>query len=268
MYHINVERFRILVCIAYVVLITTLIFVDILNPGMFMHLDHVYWAIDTVNAMVIVMVATCAFITLSNRAYEKKSAALEQSYSELQQAIVKMQEAQNKALTDSLTGLYNRAYFELHRNEEMITINQSLGMMMLDIDYFKKVNDSYGHLKGDECLQHIGHILLNFMDSNEGYCIRYGGEEFLICYKSISEQELAVKAEKLRLEVEQSNIGQHLGIERHITVSIGYAVADSNQSIRELIEEADNNLYAAKQEGRNCIYPNIVNEKYVENRCS
>ena len=125
---------------------------------------------------------------------------------------------------------------------------------MLDIDFFKKFNDTYGHQNGDECLKHIGFIIREFIGEN-AYAIRYGGEEFLLFYESITEMELANKAESLRERIENNPVRLIGGKRVNITASIGYANATKPVSLSELIGIADKNLYSAKENGRNRIFP-------------
>lgn len=170
----------------------------------------------------------------------------------------KIQELNDKlkddAYFDALTGIHNRRYLTERINTELNLGEFSSGVIMLDIDFFKKFNDTYGHQNGDECLKHVGWIFREFVTENS-FAVRYGGEEFLLFYESISEMELADKAEMLRERIEHNPVKLIGGKRINITASIGYANAVNPISLSELIGVADKNLYSAKENGRNRIYP-------------
>ena len=155
--------------------------------------------------------------------------------------------------TDELTGLISRRRFFAILGSEMFRARikgESLCMMMLDIDHFKNINDTYGHLAGDMILKQLGKILeentypLDFVG-------RYGGEEFIILMSETSCPDAVKAAEKLRKIIDDCH--WDIGEKRiSVTVSIGIASIDSSDS-NELIKRADNALYMAKKQGRNCI---------------
>ncbi|HSH36629.1 tetratricopeptide repeat-containing diguanylate cyclase, partial [Schnuerera sp.] len=154
---------------------------------------------------------------------------------------------------DKLTGTYTRKYFENEFNRILIENkkkNESFAVMMMDLDRFKNINDTYGHRKGDQVLQKIGTILSN-STRNTDTVARYGGEEFIIILKNIKEQESKNIGEKIRERIEKLNIS---GVDSPITVSIGISMFPKHSQFKEeLIEKADQALYCAKEKGRNRV---------------
>ena len=127
-----------------------------------------------------------------------------------------------------------------------------MAVMMIDVDHFKKVNDSYGHQVGDEVLKHVAKIIGSTIRADD-YFARYGGEEFCILLPSTSKDEAYILGERLRqIYVENSYIfeGQHL----RSTISIGIADSlDVGTEFKLLVQAADKALYEAKQAGRNLV---------------
>jgi len=156
-----------------------------------------------------------------------------------------------KAHTDSLTGLWNYGYFQYKLDEEIMKAkNQSykLSVMMIDIDDFKKFNDSFGHLAGDEVLRRIASILKENSRKID-IVARYGGEEFALILPYTNKEEARVIAERIRKRVEEIEF-----FSRNITISIGIAsLEDKHLSKEELVKKADIALYRAKFEGKNRI---------------
>lgn len=155
-------------------------------------------------------------------------------------------------IIDKLTGLLTRKYFDQQLDRLIEGHNKYQGnftLLMIDIDNFKVVNDTYGHLKGDEALGIIGNTLRSSVRSTD-LVARYGGEEFIIVLYDTSLAEGFVIAEKIRRNISEISIP---GIERDITVSIGLAqYPEHSQFKRELIRKADQALYNAKEiRGRN-----------------
>ncbi len=159
------------------------------------------------------------------------------------------------ATRDALTGLYNRRFIENNIVSMLAGIQRrgtTLGILMCDMDYFKQVNDEYGHEAGDRVLVHLATILQNSVRSAD-MIIRYGGEEFLILLIDC-EQDMSFKvAEKIRQEVETCQF-RYNDLVLHKTISIGISEypADSGQ-FWEAIKFADVALYAAKDQGRNKV---------------
>lgn len=164
--------------------------------------------------------------------------------------------ALEKAAThDFLTQLYNRNFFftQIHHiTSDAIRQKKSYGILMIDIDHFKHVNDTYGHHAGDTAIIHLAKMLKSTARTSD-YCIRWGGEEFLILIPHTTESELGKFAERLRSAVEKSEV---CVIDEEIcfpiTISIGGTVG-LNDLVNDLIGKADKLLYQAKNSGRNCV---------------
>jgi diguanylate cyclase (GGDEF)-like protein len=159
----------------------------------------------------------------------------------------------DKIYFDPLTNIYNRRYFE-EKTDEIIgqshrRAGDSVGVMMVDIDFFKQYNDEYGHVKGDECLTRISQILQSSLSRKTDFVARYGGEEFVVVLPQITEAGLENMAKRILANVAAAGI-EHKTKEGIVTVSVG-AVVDSGKSKGELLEAADKMLYKAKHSGRN-----------------
>ncbi len=165
------------------------------------------------------------------------------------------EEAQNMALTDSLTGLYNRrGLFEIGRLEfsRALRNNQPFAALMVDIDYFKRVNDLYGHAIGDQALQGLARHL-NSMTRDIDIVGRYGGEEFVILLSKTPLGAARDIAERLRSAVENSPLATDSGNLR-VTISLGVAaISSETPDLETLIARADQALYIAKHKGRNRV---------------
>jgi len=159
------------------------------------------------------------------------------------------------AFTDYLTGLRTRGYFEQQLDLEFKRAErrrQKFALLMIDIDHFKRLNDTHGHHVGDQILREIGSILVKDMREVDTVA-RYGGEEFVIILPETNETAALYVAERLRRAVERTKFftGATHSIQ-HLTISLGVAIYDSDARFkRDLIESSDAALYAAKNEGRN-----------------
>jgi diguanylate cyclase (GGDEF)-like protein len=159
---------------------------------------------------------------------------------------------------DYLTGLYNRRFFMERFLEEIawsVRYKEPLSIMMLDIDFFKKINDTYGHGCGDEILKQISNALLSVLRA-EDIVARYGGEEFIILLPNTNPEGALTAAEKLRVTVQDRNFLCESGdIRLSVTISIGVTIynGETELSPDRLIEQADGALYSAKEGGRNRV---------------
>lgn len=164
------------------------------------------------------------------------------------------------AYLDGLTGIFNRRFFEMRISEEIERARRfgtGMGVIMVDIDQFKRLNDEFGHLLGDEVLRQVSSLLHQQLRKIDVVC-RYGGEEFAILLSQTSPQHSLAIAEKLRRMVEA---WQFPGVARPVTISAGTANYPEHGTTRdELVKAADAGLYAAKQSGRNrvCLPPEPV----------
>jgi diguanylate cyclase (GGDEF)-like protein len=159
------------------------------------------------------------------------------------------------AITDSLSGLFTHGYFQDRLNKELIKAkyeNQPLGLMILDVDFFKKVNDTYGHPQGDALLRQLGGVIKSVTRPADIIC-RYGGDEFTIIMPGTNRIGTVVVAERIRKEVEEYEfvLGSNIV---HVTVSGGVAAfPDDAETKKEIIEITDHNMYEAKHKGRNKV---------------
>jgi diguanylate cyclase (GGDEF)-like protein len=161
-------------------------------------------------------------------------------------------EAQEEnALTDELTRLPNRRAFAQHFFQEMQRARRqhhSIAFLMIDLDHFKQVNDTYGHLNGDAVLAELAQILDTGARESD-VCARYGGEEFALVLPETAEQGARILAERIRAKVAAATFPGGL----KLTISIGVAATDEAALFTQLIDRADQALYAAKQGGRNQV---------------
>ncbi len=167
-------------------------------------------------------------------------------------------EYRNKAETDTLTGLHNRAWFEevFPKQLELCErLGQHASLMMLDLDHFKKVNEEYGHLGGDEALRHIGRLLLRNLRGTD-LCARYGGEEMIALMPGTEVSQARVTAERLRESIATSPVKLADGRQFKLTISGGIAPWQPGIALDGLISAADRALYRAKEGGRNQIAVN------------
>jgi diguanylate cyclase (GGDEF)-like protein len=157
------------------------------------------------------------------------------------------------AYLDGLTGIFNRRFFEMRITEEIERAKRfesNLAVIMIDIDQFKRLNDEFGHLLGDEVLRQVSSIFSDHLRKIDVVC-RYGGEEFSVLLPETTSQNALQVADKLRRFVERWEFS---GVPRPVTVSAGAATFPEHGSLRdELVKAADAGLYAAKQAGRNCV---------------
>ncbi|MCF3630783.1 sensor domain-containing diguanylate cyclase [Thalassospiraceae bacterium LMO-SO8] len=164
-------------------------------------------------------------------------------------------ELERQAYFDPLTKLYNRRSFDERLAEQHEFARRSgapLSCFMLDLDFFKKVNDTYGHPSGDQVLRAVGQHL-NQAKRRYDIAARYGGEEFCVVLPDTDLGTAADVAERLRRQIEEAEFDMGDGTRISITVSIGVAVLGPGQSAEDLVKAADTALYRAKQAGRNRI---------------
>ena len=158
-------------------------------------------------------------------------------------------ELSRMALTDNLTGLSNRTHMHQILHKEFSRFerhNQRFGIIMVDVDYFKAVNDNFGHDAGDHVLKKLAYIFGGAIRTSDSVA-RWGGEEFMICCTTIEEVDLLPIAETIRKLVASADIERV----NQITASLGCAAIVKGESIDELIKRADIALYEAKNNGRN-----------------
>ena len=166
-------------------------------------------------------------------------------------------ELETLSQTDALTGLYNRGYFNtLYENlwNACVRNNIAVTMVMMDIDHFKQVNDTYGHLSGDECLRVVAKTVSRHLLRKTDISCRFGGEEFAVLLSNTPIQDAERLAETIRADIEATWVeyGDH---RFQITASFGLASTLPKRDDKSLmlIERADRALYQAKKQGRNCV---------------
>lgn len=180
---------------------------------------------------------------------------------ELQSALSELSEAHDilKELTtiDAVTGVRNRQFFEDAFKQEWkraIRQDYEISVLMLDIDHFKMVNDTHGHLAGDDCLGQVAKAIDEMLNRPSDLVARYGGEEFVVIMPYVAKQNAAVVAEAIRERIEEMSMrGDAKGIK--VTISIGVATLKPHKGAerKQLIADADVALYRAKQNGRNQV---------------
>jgi diguanylate cyclase (GGDEF)-like protein len=193
------------------------------------------------------------YSNLTQRQTELVQAEVDTRTRELRTANDKLEELSR---IDSLTEVANRRYF----NETLLAEwrrgareKRSLALLMIDVDFFKRFNDHYGHLQGDECLLEVAQALMSAVRRGGDLVARYGGEEFAVVLPNAGEEAMTV-AERCRAAVEALNITHvQSGDIGHVTVSIGMSSVIPNASIEpeDLLDSADKALYSAKNGGRN-----------------
>jgi diguanylate cyclase (GGDEF)-like protein len=170
------------------------------------------------------------------------------------------------SILDDVSGTYNRRYFDMVLEEEWMRSMREytpLSLLMVDIDYFKAYNDSFGHQMGDVCLFTIGKVLSGQLKRTTDFTARYGGEEFAIVLPNTSVEYARLLAERLRRSVEESRIkAGNEEVSPWVTVSIGLATttAEYEQSSAVLVKAADSCLYASKRNGRNRVTDVMLEE--------
>ena len=165
----------------------------------------------------------------------------------------KVNELKKLSFLDNLTQLANRRYLEMELHNRIAEKNRygaGFGIIFMDIDFFKRVNDSYGHDVGDRVLKAVARTFMNTARPSD-LMGRWGGEEFVGILKRVDDDGLRSAAERVRTLVEKSHI-QENGLTLKVTVSIGGTLADPTDTADRIIKRADTLLYRSKENGRNC----------------
>lgn len=161
-----------------------------------------------------------------------------------------------QSIRDPLTGLYNRRYLEESLTRELARcerVNKPLSVLMVDLDHFKRFNDTHGHDGGDALLTHAGRVLQAHCRAEDIAC-RYGGEEFTVILPEVDAERARQRAEEIRLAVEKLEVQHRRERLGAVTASIGVGTfPDSARAMDELVRRADAALYKAKQQGRNRV---------------
>lgn len=192
----------------------------------------------TLGMHILILLSGCFFICFLGQ-------ELKDSYTKIE----------NQAYTDALTGIWNRRYFNQRILEE---INRSkrhhypLSLILIDIDFFKKYNDTYGHLQGDVILKTVASHILKELKRKEDLLCRFGGEEFIVLLPHVGLEGAQYLAEKIRQRIESLTIEHEKSPWERITISLGVTTYKGT-SPEKFIEQADQALYQAKNKGRNRV---------------
>ncbi len=209
---------------------------------------------DQVKTIVETLVKSTSEMRETNKALEERLTLSKSEISNLQQSL---EAIRAESLTDPLTGLGNRKYFD--RSIDMAVQNalatgEPLSLLMFDIDHFKSFNDSYGHLTGDQVLRLVG-LSLKQTIKGQDITARYGGEEFAVVLPNTALRQALTVADHIRRavmskELKKKSTGEILG---RVTISVGVSMLKPGDDTDSLIERADACLYAAKRNGRNRV---------------
>lgn len=253
---------------------------EALMPAMTSSIRALLIAVPFIIVMLVVLFFLIAFITkpldhLANFNYEKPIAELAEKSGELHAPyrevdnIKKMilsfvrnqkellDELEELSVTDPLTGLANRRRLNQVVGEIKLS-GKPFGYIVLDIDRFKQINDTYGHTVGDQVLVRLSNLIQSTV-CESGLPVRTGGEEFAIVLQNTSPHEIVIFAEKLRKEVEKTDFY----ISQSITISLGVGYLDCNTyDVSVFYEEVDRQLYKAKQSGRNRVETVFINAEH------
>lgn len=161
------------------------------------------------------------------------------------------------ALTDELTGLHNRRHIQHTLHQQLAQAQRSgqpLGLLLLDVDWFKRINDEHGHLSGDRVLRELA-ARLRAQLRTQDIIGRWGGEEFMALLPGTSQAQAQQLAQRLRQSIEREHFHSHDGQALPVTVSIGVhsSQCSPQESAEQLVREADVALYRAKELGRNRV---------------
>lgn len=160
-------------------------------------------------------------------------------------------ELKKNAVTDKLTGLYNRKKFDevmVEELEKSKRYNHSFGIIMIDIDYFKNINDTYGHNAGDKVLVEMAEILNKYTRASD-ISVRWGGEEFIVICLEVNKKTIVSLAENIRQKVEETHFFK---IDK-VTISVGATISREDDDIDSMIKRADEALYIVKNDERNRV---------------
>lgn len=167
-----------------------------------------------------------------------------------------LEQLRQQVMKDPLTGLFNIRYFQMALEREIERAERSggcLSLVMVDLDHFKRINDTWGHEAGNQVLRSVAGVIIKSTRIIDVQC-RYGGEEFAVLLPDASAAVAAMVGERLRNDIAHSLI-EHDGAVIQVTASVGVATLSSRDQItpQGLTKVADQQLYLAKQSGRNCV---------------
>lgn len=164
-----------------------------------------------------------------------------------------LEDMKQLAITDGLTGLFNSRQFFYQIKQEISRFQRyarDLSLLMLDIDFFKNYNDTWGHLEGDKVLMSMGMIISSCLRSMDS-AYRYGGEEFAVLLPETELQEACLVGNRIRDNVQKAIFTPENGVQTSVTVSIGAAQLINGEDFSSFLKRADKALYISKENGRN-----------------
>lgn len=207
--------------------------------------------------IIVYLLLLGAFKLREGKLINQRNSELAKLNTQLAQA---NEQLESLSIKDPLTGLYNRRYFNEIITEYLGLATRSkasLSIIMLDIDFFKEINDNYGHVAGDYLLIDVGKAIDEVLPRNTDFISRYGGDEFIISLYDTQQKGALVVANKVKRAAENIKVRPEFAkTDKKITISSGVVstVPDDNTTTKTLIQAADKALYDAKKQGRNCIY--------------
>jgi diguanylate cyclase (GGDEF)-like protein len=211
--------------------------------------------LPTIHAVtrLVLLGADLALTALNKRIAERvHGTSSGKAAEELQEQIHQLEEM---ARVDGLTKLFNRRHFDKSLEAEVSRAHrygQKLCLIMADVDFFKRINDNYGHTVGDEVLCHVAEVLASGARRSD-LIARYGGEEFAIILTATPGDHAELVAERMRSALEQRPVAFADGHVVRVTISLGFAALGENEQPKSLLERADAALYRAKEAGRNRV---------------
>jgi diguanylate cyclase (GGDEF)-like protein len=233
--------------------------------------------LETYNKLVLQL--TCIFLvafSLVIYIVSKIFKGIKQQQEELERATAKLQEVNMKledaSFTDALTELKNRRYFNIVLDKEYrqaIRDQSGFTFMMLDIDFFKQYNDTYGHIKGDETLKSVALALRDTLKRPGDYCFRLGGEEFgvILCHSDVNQAKVVAK--RINENIESIKI-PHIKstASKYVTISIGitHIIPTEEMDMEDVITKADEYLYNTKEMGRNGFTIGGIDGKIIDEK--
>jgi diguanylate cyclase (GGDEF)-like protein/PAS domain S-box-containing protein len=209
-----------------------------------------------------------ATVFANSRLVEELQKVNARLYTQLSEIQALQNELREQAIRDPLTGVFNRRYLQETLDREIARVNrasQPVGIMIMDIDRFKLINDTYGHKAGDLILQALGEMLKTNIRREDIAC-RYGGEEFVVVMPGASLQTAQKRAEIIRARIEALQVAFE-SWNLHVTVSLGVAAYPQHGATGEdVLIRADRALYRAKQEGRNrvVVYQDTIRIPFIQ----
>ena len=196
-------------------------------------------------------------LQIRNKELEDARCNYDRSRRETATLALQNQDLQGKVYRDALTGIYNRRFMEENLKRIVTCLAASggtLSLLMIDVDFFKKYNDTYGHDAGDGCLKAVAETLAHSVPRSDDFVARYGGEEFTVALPNTNEHGARVLAHRLLENIRKRNIPHEKSdVADHVTISIGITTGNVARAreITDYIKRADEALYLSKQQGRN-----------------